>query len=56
MSFEKVKRGGFLIFDDYTGQWPQTIVGIDKFLADYKDRLSAPKLSPNYGQLFVQKL
>lgn len=55
MSFEKVKNGGFLIFDDYSGNWPQTVVGIDKFLSEYKDKLSTP-LTSNYGQLFVQKL
>jgi hypothetical protein len=56
MSFEKVKQGGFLIFDDYTGQWPQTIVGINKFLSEYKEKLSDPILSPQFGQVFVQKL
>ena len=56
ISFEKAKKGGFLIFDDYTSEWPQTIVGIDKFLFEYKDRLSTPKLHPTCGQLFVQKL
>jgi hypothetical protein len=56
MSFEKVKQGGFLIFDDYSDKWPQTIFGIDKFLVDYKDRLSPPNLHPKYGQMFVQKL
>ena len=56
MSIEKVKPGGYLIFDDYTGAWPQTIAGIDKFLDEYKDRLGPHTVSPIYGQVFVRKL
>ena len=40
LSFRKLKRGGFLVFDDYGwGSADLTQRGIDAFLAAYRDRI-----------------
>jgi len=39
MALEKVKVGGYIVFDDYYAIWKQTMVGIDKFLAQFKDKI-----------------
>jgi predicted O-methyltransferase YrrM len=56
MSIEKVKSGGYLIFDDFSTRFPQTVAGICKFLEDYKDRLERPISSSLYTQVLVRKL
>ena len=57
MSFKKVKSGGYIIFDDYYDKWPQTVVGVNKFLDEYSDRilvLARPTIY--FSQVIVQKL
>ena len=40
LSFRKLKRGGYLVFDDYGwGSADLTQRGIDAFLAAYRDRI-----------------
>ena len=39
MSFEKAKSGGYIIFDDYINTSLETIVGIDRFLEEYYERI-----------------
>ena len=56
MSFEKVKPGGYIIFDDYDLEWPQTILGIDKFLNEYSEKIRI-LVKPNAVlQVIIQKL
>lgn len=52
MTFPKVKPGGVIIFDDYN--WPQTRVGINKFVTEYSSKLTNIKHTP--FQLMVEKL
>ena len=56
MAFEKVKSGGFIVFDDYGKFWPQTIVGIDKFLQEYKDKIEILHKGTLFLQVIVRKL
>lgn len=56
MAFEKVKSGGFIVFDDYGLLWAQTILGIDKFLEEYKDKLKILHKGTLFSQLIVCKL
>jgi predicted O-methyltransferase YrrM len=52
MSFQKLKSGGYIIFDDY--DWPMTQKGILQFLEEYKDNII---LHLNlYHQYIIQKL
>lgn len=37
MSFQKLKKGGYMIFDDY--DWKETQVGIDRFIDEHKNML-----------------
>jgi predicted O-methyltransferase YrrM len=55
MAFDKVKREGYIIFDDYSFYWPQTVKGIDMFLEEYKSKI---KIISNGSpmQMIVQKL
>lgn len=52
MSLEKVKIGGYIVFDDY--DWKETKEGIDKFIESYKSHIKV--LGRNDFQLFIQKL
>lgn len=55
MSLKKVKSGGYIVFDDYSNLWPQTVKGIDMFLNDYKDQLEV--ISKSYfEQTIIQKI
>jgi len=57
MSFQKVKSGGHIIFDDYVSSHRQTIEGIDKFLEEYKDKIHILARPTNsFWQVIVQKL
>jgi hypothetical protein len=56
MAFEKVKSGGFIVFDDYGLLWPQTILGIDKFLEEHKDKLKILHKGTLFPQVIVCKL
>lgn len=53
MAFDKVKSGGYIIFDDY--DWPQTKKGIDMFVDEYSSKLKLVSFSSPY-QVIVQKL
>lgn len=52
MVLPKLKSGGTIIFDDY--DWPQTKLGIHKFLNKYSAQLKNIRNTP--FQLFVNKL
>ena len=39
MALQKVKVGGYIVFDDYVNSWKQTMVGIDNFIAEFKDKI-----------------
>jgi len=39
MSLQKVKVGGYIVFDDYCLTWKQTMVGIQKFIEEFKTRI-----------------
>lgn len=57
MSFQKVKPGGYIIFDDYTiRSWPQTVKGIDQFLTEYSDKIKIIARPNSVGQVIVKKL
>ena len=56
MALQKVKVGGYIIFDDYIKTWQQTIVGIDNFIAEFKDKIDIiydGKLT--FGQIIVRR-
>ena len=52
MSLQKLKPGGYMIFDDY--DWKETKEGINKFLDEYRDQLKV--IGETTYQLFIQKL
>jgi hypothetical protein len=55
LCFRKLKRGGFLIFDDYGWGGPElTKKGIDAFLSGYSKRIV--NLGIRDSQVFVKKL
>lgn len=55
LAFRKVKRGGFLIFDDYGWGGPDlTQKGIDAFLSGYSKRIRV--LGKQQSQVFVRKV
>lgn len=56
MSFQKVKSGGYIVFDDYCNIWPQTVAGIEKFLQEYSDRIKILVKPSNWHQVIIQKL
>lgn len=56
MSLKKVKTGGFIIFDDYDNNWPQTVKGIDRFLDEYKNKLQIITNDAPFGQLIIKKI
>lgn len=55
MSFQKCKKGGYIIFDDYCEGWSQTMKGIDQFLEEYGSSLKIIQKG-YWGQVIVQKL
>jgi len=55
LSFEKLKIGGVMIFDDYGDPaWPETSKGINQFLLDYYTKIKILGQVP--CQLLIQKL
>jgi len=57
MSLQKTKKGGYIIFDDYFFQWPQTVAGIDKFLEEKKDEIKIIyNGKTSIAQIIIQKL
>jgi hypothetical protein len=55
MAFQKAKKGGYIVFDDYNDYWPQTMKGIDQFLVEYSEKLRILTKSAR-GQVIVQKI
>ena len=56
MALDKVKLGGYIIFDDYTYGWPQTVKGIEMFLDDYRSNIRVLMKDQNRNQAIVQKI
>jgi hypothetical protein len=57
MSLEKVKIGGYVVFDDYTGYWPQTMAGVDKFVKEAGSRIKiAGNLEYIVGQMIYKRI
>jgi len=56
MALQKVKVGGYIVFDDYLLGWKQTMAGIDKFIADYQASLDVVFDGQNsFGQIIVRR-
>lgn len=57
MALQKVKVGGYIIFDDYLLiGWEQTKRGIDKFIAEFKDKLDITYDGQRaFGQIIVRR-
>lgn len=55
MSLQKVKKGGYIVFDDYSHFWPQTIKGIDLFLKDYSVNIDVI-MKGYFEQVIIKKL
>jgi predicted O-methyltransferase YrrM len=56
MALDKVKLGGYIIFDDYTYGWPQTVKGIEMFLDNYSSKIRVLMKDQNRNQAIVQKI
>lgn len=59
MCFDKLKSGGYMIFDDYfydNQHWQETKVGVDRFLDEYKDKLKIISFINSFYQCIIQKL
>jgi len=57
MSLDKVKIGGYIVFDDYSDYWPQTVVGIDKFVKEAGSRIEiAGNLRYVIGQMIYKRI
>jgi len=63
MALEKVKKGGYIIFDDYCFNqdgvcigWEHTAKGIDMFLEDYKNDIEIIVKSTYFYQVIIRKL
>jgi hypothetical protein len=56
MSLQKVKKGGYIVFDDYVYTWSQTMRGIDTFIEDHKDSIEVVLKSNTFFQVIVRKL
>ena len=52
ISFQKLKKGGYMIFDDY--DWKETQLGINKFLEEYTGKIRV--VADSKYQITVQKL
>jgi predicted O-methyltransferase YrrM len=59
MALQKVKVGGYIVFDDYwlnANMWPQTKVGIDRVIAEFKDKLDIIYNGEStFGQIIVRR-
>lgn len=55
MALQKVKSGGYIVFDDYIDTWSQTMKGIDMFIEDHKGSIEVLNKG-YYAQAFVRKL
>ena len=53
-AFNKVKSGGYIVFDDYSKPWPQTVAGINQFLEEYKDKINVLMLGL-FNQAIIKK-
>ena len=57
MSLEKVKIGGYIVFDDYIETWPQTVLGIKRFVHNAGSNIKVvADLYSVCGQLIVQRV
>jgi len=56
MAFDKVKSGGYIVFDDYINAWSQTMKGIDMFLDEYASKIKILSKNNYFFQVIVQKL
>lgn len=56
MSFQKVKSGGYIIFDDYSPNWLQTVSGVNMFLSEYGEKIRFISPRTTYNQCIIQKL
>jgi hypothetical protein len=57
MAFDKVKSGGYIVFDDYNKYfWLQTMKGIDMFLEEYASKIKIISQDNYFFQVIVQKL
>jgi len=63
MSLEKVKIGGYIVFDDYINSWPPVVEGVKKFVETAGSRVRVvadlystfSHLRVHIGQLIVQR-
>lgn len=56
MALQKVKVGAYIVFDDYLAAWKQTMVGIDKFIAEFKDKIDVIYDGQlTFGQIIVRR-
>lgn len=55
MSLQKVKPGGYIVFDDYSLVWPQTMKGINLFLEENKDDIKVI-MKGDFEQAIIKKL
>jgi predicted O-methyltransferase YrrM len=63
MSLEKVKIGGYIVFDDYINSWPSVVAGVKKFVETAGSRIrvvadlysTLSHLRCHIGQLIVQR-
>jgi hypothetical protein len=57
MSLSKVKIGGYIVFDDYRSDWPQTMAGVDKFVKEAGSRIElAGNLRYSIGQMIYKRI
>jgi len=56
MAFQKVKKGGYIIFDDYCDYWSQTMKGIDKFLDEHSEKIQVILRGEFFNQVIVRKI
>jgi hypothetical protein len=57
MALQKVKVGGYIVFDDYyLSVWPQTKLGIDKFIAEFKEQITVVyDAKATIGQIIIRR-
>lgn len=56
MALDKVKLGGYIIFDDYSYTWEQTVKGIEMFLDNYSRNIRVLMKDKNRNQCIIQKI
>ncbi len=54
LAFRKVKKGGFLVFDDVADAWPTVIKGVQLFLGAYESEFDMIE-GTIHGHLFCRK-